>query len=385
MKKSSRKKRIPWGQLFGVLLGLLLGIAFGFYIYPIIEVCTTTSTAPVLLTTLILLAMLYAAILLQTIVHEAGHLVCGLLSGYKFSSFRIVSFTWLKIDGKIRLRRHSVMGTAGQCLMTPPDMLDGTIPVMLYNLGGVLANLIVSALCAAAYALTRTHPLLSGFFLSCTLAGLLLGLLNGIPLHMGAIDNDGMNALSLRRNPEAMRALWLQLKINEQMTQGVRLKDMPAEWFELPSDAAMKSALSAAIGVFACNRLMDAHLFQEADRLMARLLEMDSGILPLHRALLVCDRMYIEIIGENRPNVLAAMMTREQEKFMKSMQRSLSVLRTEYARALLSEPNLDRAVRLHRTFERLAARYTYEADAQSERELMDIAKQKRSDLPMARD
>lgn len=98
MKKSSRKKRIPWGQLFGVLLGLLLGIAFGFFIYPIIASCASISTAPILLTTLMLLTMLYAAVLLQTIVHEAGHLVCGLLSGYKFSSFRILSFTWLKME-----------------------------------------------------------------------------------------------------------------------------------------------------------------------------------------------------------------------------------------------------------------------------------------------
>ncbi|MEE1297463.1 MAG: hypothetical protein UHE62_01880, partial [Muribaculaceae bacterium] len=33
---------------------------------------------------------------LQIVIHEAGHLVAGLLSGYKFISFRIFNYTILK-------------------------------------------------------------------------------------------------------------------------------------------------------------------------------------------------------------------------------------------------------------------------------------------------
>ena len=38
---------------------------------------------------LLLMVVLYLALFLQTIIHEGGHLVFGLLTGYRFSSFRI--------------------------------------------------------------------------------------------------------------------------------------------------------------------------------------------------------------------------------------------------------------------------------------------------------
>ena len=41
-------------------------------------------------------------------------------------------------------------------------------------------------------------------------------LINGIPLRLGAINNDGCNARELGKDPEALRSLWVQLKITEQ-------------------------------------------------------------------------------------------------------------------------------------------------------------------------
>lgn len=103
----------------------------------------------------------YIAMLIQIIVHEAGHLVFGLISGYKFSSFRIFSFMWVKEDGKMRLKRLSIAGTGGQCLMSPPDMVDGRIPVVLYNLGGSLMNVIVSLVFFMLYFLLTEVPFVS--------------------------------------------------------------------------------------------------------------------------------------------------------------------------------------------------------------------------------
>ena len=56
---------------------------------------------------------------------------------------------------------------------------------------------------------------------------------------------------------DAMKAFWLQLKLNEQQSRGVRLKDMPDEWFEIPSDEAMKNSIVTTIGVFICNRYIN--------------------------------------------------------------------------------------------------------------------------------
>lgn len=84
----------------------------------------------------------YFSIYMQLVIHEAGHLVFGLLSGYRFSSFRIGSLMLLKKKEKFQFCRISIAGTGGQCLMCPPDLKDGKMPFVLYNLGGSFMNLI---------------------------------------------------------------------------------------------------------------------------------------------------------------------------------------------------------------------------------------------------
>lgn len=86
------------------------------------------------------LACLILSFWLQAILHEGGHLVCGLLSGYRFLSFRVGSFTLLRQNGRLVLRRFYLPGTGGQCLLEPPD--GDEVPFRLYNLGGGLANLL---------------------------------------------------------------------------------------------------------------------------------------------------------------------------------------------------------------------------------------------------
>ena len=78
----------------------------------------------------------------QLIIHELGHLIFGLLSGYKFSSFRIGNLMLLKTGGKLKIKKLKIAGTAGQCLMSPPDMKDNKMPVIAYNLGGAILNLL---------------------------------------------------------------------------------------------------------------------------------------------------------------------------------------------------------------------------------------------------
>ncbi len=320
-----------------------------------------------------LLLGIYAAVFVQLILHEAGHLVFGLLSGYRFSSFRIGSWMWVRQDGALRFRRLSIAGTGGQCLMTPPDPVEGRIPVMLYNLGGAMMNLIASGVFLILYWAVTPGSLAALAFAVLAIVGVMIALMNGVPLRSGTVDNDGYNALSLRRDPEAQRAFWVQLKVNAQTAAGLRLKDMEDSWFRVPSDAAMKNSMVAVVGVLACSRLMDEHRFEETEGQMARLLEKDTGIVGLHRGLMICDRIYIELTNQNRPEVLQKLRTKAQDKYMKSMKGYPSVIRTEYAWALLGEKNKEQAEEYRNLFEKRAKSYPYPSEIQTERELMEIA------------
>ena len=189
-------------------------------------------------------------------------------------------------------------------------------------------------------------------------------------------DNDGYNALTMRKNKESMRATWIVLKVNEQIAKNVRLKDMPEEWFALPSDEAMENGMIAATGVLACNRLMDEHRFEEADQLMAHMLKAASGMAPLHRGLIVCDRISVELITQNHREVLEEMLNREQKNYMKQMGNFLTVLRTEYIYALLAEKDREKAAKIKTRFEKRAETYPYPCDIQSERELIEIGEER---------
>ncbi|MBQ2287722.1 MAG: M50 family metallopeptidase [Lachnospiraceae bacterium] len=372
---SKKKKKIQWQQYIGVLFFMMIGAICGFLMITYIEstIGDGADLSENLFTLVSLFVFMYVGFFLHIIIHEGGHLIFGKLSGYTLSSFRIGSFMWLKENDTICFRRFSLSGTGGQCLMAPPEMRDGKIPVILYNLGGSLMNVITGSIFFALHVVFSEFAYLSIVFLMFSIIGFASALMNGVPMRMGTVDNDGYNAWALNRNPDAMRAFWVQMKANERISKGVRLKDMPDEWFEMPTDDAMKNSLVATIGVFACNRLMDAHRFEEADALMTRLLCMDSGMVGLYRNLLICDQIFCELIAQKRDQRIRTKMSKDQKKFMKSMKTFPSVIRTEYAYALLWEKDLEKAEKIKERFEKCAKTYPYPSDIQSERELIEIA------------
>ena len=277
MNQAKKKKKIVWQQYIGFAFMMLMGAICGIVMVSYLDKSGEDTTIyQDLLSFAGLFLGMYVALFFHLIVHEAGHLVFGLLSGYKFSSFRVASFMWMKENGKLKLKRISIAGTGGQCLMTPPDLKDGKIPLVLYNLGGSFINIILGALFLLGYLLCSDIPFLSPLLLIFGVVGFMTAMMNGIPMRMGTVDNDGYNAFALSKNKEAVEAFWVQLKIGEQSSKGVRLKDMPTEWFAVPTDEAMKNSMLATRGVFTCNRLMDEERFEEADALMAHLLEIDK-------------------------------------------------------------------------------------------------------------
>lgn len=382
--KNGNKKGMA-GSVIMMAGMMLVGAACGVYMAGFLEEAAADGgIGRLLLCGAICLLELYLAMFLQIIIHEGGHLVFGLCSGYRFSSFRIGSFMWIKEDGKLRLRRLSLAGTGGQCLMCPPDLVNGRIPYVLYNLGGSLMNLAAAAVCFGIAQLVQKEMFVFLFFIMMALIGVAFALFNGIPMHVGQVDNDGYNAWSLGKSPQALRAFWLQMKINERIAEGERLKDMPEEWFVIPSDEEMKNSMIAAIGVMACNRLIDAMRFAKADQEMERQLMLDSGIVELHRRMMIEDQIYCELTGECREERLTRLYDKTQKKFEKTMKSYPSILRTQYVYALLSERDEEKAAQLLEKFERMAKKYPHPAEIESEQKMMEYAREiyrKRHKIP----
>lgn len=130
--------------VFALLLGMGIGLAIAAVIIVLFTDTTfsefvakfkTVEFGEILLSGLVGILAAVISVPILVISHEAGHLIFGLLSGYKFVSFRIFNMTFIKIDGKLAVKRYSIAGTGGQCLLLPPDKPIEKIPTEWYNFG----------------------------------------------------------------------------------------------------------------------------------------------------------------------------------------------------------------------------------------------------------
>ncbi|MBR5144119.1 MAG: M50 family metallopeptidase [Clostridia bacterium] len=319
---------------------------------------------------------LYASI----IIHEGGHLVFGLISGYSFSSFRIGSIMLLRQNGKYRLCNFKLVGTGGQCLMAPPDKNNEDIPVVLYNLGGVIFNLIFTVIFAVLFMLVSYVYILSLTLLISSILCFTFALSNGIPMHIGGIANDGMNAKCLSKDKMATTAFLNQLRMNEAQIRGLSLNDMPDEWFVIPEGADKKNVAYATIAVLNVNRSLEKKDTEKSTYEIEKLLESDWQILGVHRNLLLCDLIYCRLMNDGEGADVTSLLTPELKKFMKAMKNFAGVVRSEYALDLIYRKDEATAEKRLKMFEKRYKNTPTQKDAQIERELMAKAKEKYDNL-----
>jgi hypothetical protein len=211
----------------------------------------------------------YFSAFVQIILHEGGHLIAGLMSGYRFVSFRVLSMIWVRQNDRIVRRKYSLSGTGGQCLLDPPGTCDD-YPGVFYNLGGVIMNLL-AALIAALISRSVSSPIVQMILMEFAGTGVVYALINGIPLTSDSVSNDGRNTLEIIQSRSAKQALWRQLRINALQSYGMRMKDMPEDLFTMPPEEDMKYSLCASIAVLRMARLIDEHAFAEALELMEKI------------------------------------------------------------------------------------------------------------------
>lgn len=357
-----------------LILGVILFLGGALMGYLVASSFDDTSNLPVLLEYLLFIGGMLIGLLMSIIVHEAGHLIFGLISGYGFSSFRIGSLMWIKQDGKIKFRRLSLSGTAGQCLMVPPEEKNGKVPVVLYNLGGVIMNVFLSAVFVCLYVFIPSVPVLSDTFIACAAISFILAVTNGIPLAPGGLPNDGMNAYYLAGNKTAAIAFRNQLLMNAELAKGARVSEMPSEWFTLPEGADMQNVHCASIAVFKASRTIETMNFEAAEKEIKALLDSDWRISSVHRNLLACDLVFCRLVLDGAKAEISSLLTIAQQKFMQSMKNFPSVIRTEYALALIRDKNVEKAEKIKQKFEKAAKTYPYPQDANTERGIMEYAK-----------
>lgn len=371
-KKKDKKKITIYVIIFMAVLAAFFGGFFGApYIGVLLDQPINMGRVLFYLASTVFIC--YCAAIFHVVLHEAGHLIFGLITGYQFISFRIFSYIWIKEEGKITRKRFSLAGTGGQCIMSPPPLKEGKIPYLWYNLGGVLANVFVSLLLMFFYYYFKPRGFWGEVLLLTFMVGFILALLNGIPLNNGEVLNDGYNIVAIGRSSLSMYAFWLQLKIMEEMAKKKRLKDLPGDWFISPKEEELDNVMVSTIPVFACNRLLDMKEFKQTKEKIEYLLGGKVKMAGIHKILLKIDLLYLTLILSHNQEEISRIYTKELKKYMKQLHSLLPVMRTEYAYALLSDKDLQKAEKMKERFEKAASKYPYPQEVLGERELMEEA------------
>lgn len=368
----NKKKRFS----LSTLLTLVLMLAAGFGVGWLVAWQMDRAGLPGWQMVVLLLAAVYLGMLVQIVLHEGGHLLAGLATGYGFVSFRIGSVMLLKKEGRLRFCRYQLAGTGGQCLLAPPPWREDGFPALLYNLGGPLANLLAAALCGlGAWLLADKAPPAVFLLKGWALIGAYLGLVNGIPLKIQGMPNDGYNALCLRGDKAARRAIWAQLAINAAQAEGRRLKDLPADWFELPDGAGPDDPLKGAVWVCRYSRLMDEGRYEEAAALREKLLAGGAKLAAVHRYSLEADRAFFQLLEGQTEAGLAALQDKQLRAFLKQMKSNPGVVLVRYG-AALAAGKTEEAARQRKALDKALAAWPYSGDAAAVRELLVLAESK---------
>lgn len=321
---------------------------------------------------LVMVALIW---LLHTYLHEIGHLLAGLLSGYRFQSIRFGSFMFIKTESGIKLRRLTIAGTGGQCLMFPPDEKGDDYPTFFYNMGGCFANLLIAFLSIMGYAFGAKNKLLDMVLLFSFLTGVGMALVNGIP--MSSLSNDGYNVGILRKDAKARGAFKKQLNINNLLAQGASVKEMPESWFAW-DEKIPENNLTASAAVMRFGYLMECQRFEEAQKVGTFLLENAVSLASVHESLIKAELLFCDMMAGVAPEKITECYEKEKKRF-DTLKQMVFMQRILYAYYILVVKDAKKAEESLTLFEKLAKKYPYPAEIEVERELIALVKEKEAE------
>lgn len=317
--------------ILGLLAGVLLGLVIGGLIVTIFTDTTwsewiqkfySIDMGEGLAVFIVSVVSLIISILILVPIHEVGHLVCGLLNGYKFVSFRIFNYTIIKVDGKLRIKKFGVAGTGGQCLLTPPDLPLEEIPTGWYNFGGILANIIVLVIVLPLF-LLPLNPFVTEALGVFAAMDFIMILLNGIPMMAGGVGNDGYNMRLLKRNLLSRLGIVNQLRANALIQGGTRPKDMPEELFINPEKIDYKNALEVSIPLMYSSRLLDKMEYEEALKCLESLYVHKDEIMPLYVKEIACELAFL-YMRTGRTEDAEKLLDKDLRKYVENYRKMMS-------------------------------------------------------------
>lgn len=284
------KKEKVINYFISIVLGLLIGIS-------LYAMNPAMNFSNFLISTGVFMFIFTFFMLVQTVIHELGHLVFGLIYGYSFVSFSLFFITLIKKEGKLRFTKFNHSNIAGQCLMKPKAKNMPLFNTMMYNLGGGMLNIIFSLIfiLISLNKVTGYNLLLIRLFYG---AGLTMAIMNLVPLKVSGIPNDGYNSLMLNRDSNSLKALNDSLIIYSKIVAGSLYSEIPKEYLYLYNDYDYNNPLLTMILIYKINYFLEIEDYSKAYSLMNDALEGYPDMLSTYYKIIERDKLFFDILND---------------------------------------------------------------------------------------
>ena len=320
-------KILQWIMLLFTFIGIFLG-----YLY----IDQFSNDVNLFLVLYVTFLAFFIGLYLHVILHEIGHLICGLRTGYRFVALCILNVTIVKNNGKLKIKRYRIPGAGGGCMLSPPDMKNGTYPIKLYISGGLLMNFLIVIVCFGAfYYLAETADLWARAFLIIGLVGTLLGVLNLVPSNI-SLPSDGyiLFTAGKKENDSMLRGFWSCLNIQKMDVEDVRPREIPVELFNwVENDSSNVYAIETAYRRY--RYILDKQELDQAGEMLRSLYNNLQNISDIQKESFHCDLLFHEMIEGCRQEEIDRLYTKQLQKYMKFTRTEISTQRVLYAYARL--------------------------------------------------
>ena len=174
----------------------------------------------------------------------------------------------------------------------------------------------------------------------------------------------------MQKSLASRQALILQLKVNALFQEGIRLRDMPAEWFT-GEDTEYSNPLLTGVKGFCISRFIDQKEFAQAEKLSQEILAHREEVIPIFVLEAECELLFLELIGQCRSEVIEELYSTSLQQYISRFgETSTGKQRLQCALALFWEKDRKAAEEIYKKVCRRRNHYLMKAETEMDIELM---------------
>lgn len=318
-----------------------------------------------------LLICILVAYYFNVVLHEFGHALFGLLTGYRLFGIQVGRRIYIRnvYNGQWNKKVDQPIGYLGRCLMMPKERKDiNNYPFVLCYAGGVIINGVIAMSCIPLIELTKDCKVVVIPIVAIFWTALWLALGNGLPLYdeKTGVGTDGHSIYHMLRDADIRRYVWCCRYIEGMEYSGIRLKDIPEKYYLLYEQGDISKIGASDLKYNHIEYLIDCGQYELAarklDELMAERITRD-----IFYKQLICERIWIALLM-NETDVLKELYNESVKKFIiNNMNSDYSVIRILY-RYYMLQGDIENLDIIKRKFDELCDIYPSRGRVMMERD-----------------